>query len=789
MYKIYADDTLIYDSELEDYRINKGSISLEINKSGSFSFSIYPEHFYYDKFIKMKTIIKVTRSDEIIFRGRILNDITDYFNNKVITCEGELGFLNDSIIRPFSFQGLPENLFKKFIEEHNSQVDDFKKFKIGACTVIDPNNYIIRENSAYETALSNMSSRLTNGSLGGYFVITHENNEDTPTINYLADYSMKDSQVVEFGSNLKNYTKTVKAENMTTAIIPLGATIDDESEKRLTIESVNEGKDYICDEQAVKDYGFIFKTVEWDDITQAENLLKKAKEYLSNVINQDVTIELTAIDLHLLNKNIKAFSLGDYIKVISAPHKVNTTMMCSKQTVDLLNPDNDSIILGATLSTLSGNNASSEASFIDKQKKNYINLLNRLSSKSGFYSSYEEDSTGGRIQYIHDKPERSASSIIWKMTAEAVQVSTDGGLSYTAGISCDGDALYQTIIAKGINADDIKTGTLTVGGPGTDSTQLKILNKYNDVCVTADENGIVIFNGEIHATSGTLENMTIVNGIDVSKEVNGIRRIYSCLKVVEFDTSYGPQYYLNLGSSGDNGERAFPVMINMLWVNGSASFDSYTSFREEATMYKSLSVSGKISVSGGIESPKTSTFGQLYVNGWLHLGYYDYFADNGYAGICISEDGTVYKNTSNRRINRLYCSNAVSTSDRKLKKDIKPLNCEKAKEFIMNLNPCSFLYKDNEHGRKHLGFIAQEIAEISPSIFGDLSLYEADVVNDDGSTSYYDPNIEDEKLAWGLKYSELIAPLTAFVQMQQKKIETLEEKMKILEGKLKNENN
>lgn len=207
---------------------------------------------------------------------------------------------------------------------------------------------------------------------------------------------------------------------------------------------------------------------------------------------------------------------------------------------------------------------------------------------------------------------------------------------------------------------------------------------------------------------------------------------------------------------------------------------------EGVVMASRLDISGDMDISGGINSPTTSTFGQLYVNGWFHLGYSDYYAENGYAGICISEDGTVYKNTSNRRINRLFCSNAVSTSDRKLKKDIKPLNCEKAKEFIMNLNPCSFLYKDNEHGRKHLGFIAQEVAEISPSIFGDLSLYEADVVNDDGSTSYYDPNIEDEKLAWGLKYSELIAPLTAFVQMQQKKIETLEEKMKILEGKLKN---
>lgn len=750
MYKIYADDTLIYDSELEDYRINKGSISLEINKSGSFSFSIYPEHFYYDKFIKMKTIIKVTRSDEIIFRGRILNDITDYFNNKVITCEGELGFLNDSIIRPFSFQGLPENLFKKFIEEHNSQVDDFKKFKIGACTVIDPNNYIIRENSAYETALSNMSSRLTNGSLGGYFVITHENNEDTPTINYLADYSMKDSQVVEFGSNLKNYTKTVKAENMTTAIIPLGATIDDESEKRLTIESVNEGKDYICDEQAVKDYGLIFKTVEWDDITQAENLLKKAKEYLSNVINQDVTIELTAIDLHLLNNNIKAFNLGDYIRVISEPHKVDTTMLCSKQTVDLLNPDNDSIILGATISTLSGNNASSEASFIDKQNKNYINLLNRLSSKSGFYSSYEEDSTGGRIQYIHDKPERSDSSIIWKMTAEAVQVSTDGGLSYTAGISCDGDALYKTIIAKGINADDIKTGTLTVGGPGTDSTQLKILNKNNDVCVTAGENGIVIFDGEIHATSGTLGDMTILNEIYIS---NGNSVSTLCSYSVDDQGPYDENYSIKIGSDDSRGG------ANTEIVGRSVSINSYYGMNITGDLLgigAPTNIGSSLNVKDGITSPTTSYFGQLYVDGWFWLTHPSAYGSN---------KGNLYRN-SNGKI-------TVSSSSKRYKENITDklddfLNPEK----LYDLPVVQFNYNEENKncdviGGTQIGLIAEDVAKIYPN---------ACVYNDDGQPENW--------------YERTMIPaILKLVQNQKKLIETLEEKMKILEGKLKNENN
>lgn len=356
MYKIYADETLIYDSTFEDYKIGKGQISLETNKSGSFVFSLYPDHFYYNQFVRLKTVITVYKDEKIIFRGRVLNDTTDYWNNKVLTCEGEMGFLQDSIIRPFSFTGSPTDLFKKFINEHNAQVDEFKRFKIGTVTVVDPNNYINRSNSDYNNTMENLNSRLIEDSLGGYFYITHgENGTDpVPTINYLADFTHISTQTVEFGSNLKNYTKTVKADDIATAIIPLGASTDD---VRLTISSVNNGKDYVYDPTAVAVYGWIIKTVEWDDVTIASNLKTKAEEYLQDAINQNITIELNAIDLHLLDRSVESFAVGDYIRVISEPHNFDATMLCNQQTIDLLSPQNDSLTLGSTYSVFSETSA------------------------------------------------------------------------------------------------------------------------------------------------------------------------------------------------------------------------------------------------------------------------------------------------------------------------------------------------------------------------------------------------------------------------------------------------
>lgn len=413
MYKIFADDKLIYDSTLEDYKIGKGEVTLETNKSGSFVFSIYPDHFYYDSFIRLKTVITVYKFDKIIFRGRILNDVTDHWNNKVITCEGELGFLQDSIIRPFEFSGTPTELFRKFIEEHNSQVDEFKQFKIGTVTVEDPNSYIARSNSGYETTISNLNSRLIEDSLGGYFYITHEKDgtDPIPTINYLADFTKVASQKIEFGSNLKKYTKTVKADDMATAIIPLGAEVDDgdssTENKRLTITKINYGRDYVYSKTGVALYGWIFKVVTWDDVTNVRHLINKAQARLNEMVSQNITIELTAIDLHLVDPEVESFNVCDYIQVTSEPHNFDSTLLCNKQTFDLLKPDNDTVTLGYTYSSFTeiSGKVSNKVSNITGLKSAVDSFKNRLNALNGTVVDTEKNALEALNNYqsVNDK--------------------------------------------------------------------------------------------------------------------------------------------------------------------------------------------------------------------------------------------------------------------------------------------------------------------------------------------------------------------------------------------------
>lgn len=198
---------------------------------------------------------------------------------------------------------------------------------------------------------------------------------------------------------------------------------------------------------------------------------------------------------------------------------------------------------------------------------------------------------------------------------------------------------------------------------------------------------------------------------------------------------------------------------------------------------------------GTVRVPGSFEIGQIYGNStWIvptNPGMWEFrmAGSGGYIALqmfversgdqrCIfrpANDGQPYLGSSSYRWNTVFCYTMNEASDRKLKEDIASI--DKAKDFILSLNPVSYKRKGGK--RIHMGFIAQEVAQAAQeSQMGDLSLYQASVVHEDGTETYYDAETPDENLSWGLTYSELIAPLVALVQEQEKRIAALEEKLK-----------
>ena len=97
-----------------------------------------------------------------------------------------------------------------------------------------------------------------------------------------------------------------------------------------------------------------------------------------------------------------------------------------------------------------------------EREKAIEELGNRINSSSGVFTTIEKQDDGSNIYYLHNKPSLSESDMIWKMTAEAWGVSTDGGKTYNAGMTVDGDTIVRILTATGVNADWIDTGEIQV---------------------------------------------------------------------------------------------------------------------------------------------------------------------------------------------------------------------------------------------------------------------------------------------------------------------------------------
>lgn len=349
MYRVYCDGLTLYHGKLENQymQIYDPSLELELNKAGMFSFAIYPNHPQYGMIRQMKSIITVFQDDYLLFRGRVLDVGHGWYNEKIVTCEGDMAFLLDSVLRPFSFTGTPAEMLAYLLELHNAQVDASKRFLPGNVTVEGLQTYDATE---YLTTSATLEKALSEP-LGGYLMTRTENGQTY--LDYLADVTLLSPQSIAYGKNLLDLNLTAKGADIATVVIPLGAKLKDEegndTGRRLTIEAVNGGADFVQDETAIAQYGTIVKTVVFDDVADAETLKAKGQAQLSDAVKLPETIELTAADLSAAGVDIASFHLGVQVTVQSRPHGINQRFTVEKLTMKLLSPASNKLVLGAAL--------------------------------------------------------------------------------------------------------------------------------------------------------------------------------------------------------------------------------------------------------------------------------------------------------------------------------------------------------------------------------------------------------------------------------------------------------
>lgn len=348
MVRLYADGNIVYTPLLDGYELQGLTATVGVNKGGVAEIVMPPGHPAYNSFVSRRTIVTIYRADRLIFRGRALYPADDFFGTRTITCEGERCFFRDAVVRPYLWQTDPATIFRELVGIYNQQVDSFKRFRVGKVTVTDPNGYIRLESEDAEQASDTLDKLVER--CGGY--ITFSGGADGEReINWLATLDRKCAQLIEFGENLLDYSSSGENTDLATCIIPYGAK-DEATGKRIGIESVNGGRDYVLDEDAAARHGTITATVTWDDVTIPANLLTKARAELNLRKLIVTTLTLSAVDMSALDRSIDSYDAGDNVPVYSAPHGLDDYFLLTERKYDFLQPANDTVTMGKEVLTL-----------------------------------------------------------------------------------------------------------------------------------------------------------------------------------------------------------------------------------------------------------------------------------------------------------------------------------------------------------------------------------------------------------------------------------------------------
>lgn len=538
MYKIYADDLLIYDDTNSDthLKVLSPQLSLEDNCAGSLKMTIPPGNVGYDVIQRMMTEIRVTKDDNEIWSGRVLQESKDFWNQRNLVCEGELAYLNDT--------SQPQELHKydssnstnpiadaltTVLGVHNSHVDNSKKFVVRYVSSMDKftTETSVELITNYEKTIECINEKFLK-IYGGRLILQKQNG-----IRYLDYYADSDpiilstnTQEIEFGRNLLDFTKSFDSAEYATVIVPLGKRLEEQKiegiESYLTVEDADDGDGsiYVKNQTAINERGWIEKVVHWDNEGKPNNLYGKAQRYLSDLQFDTMVIELSAFDLHYLSPEIEEVKVGDRIHVVSKPHGVDRYFIVKKLEIPLDQPQNTKFQLGdsvktnlATSLTAVNNKINAEikaqlekAPVINSDKilseaQEYTDAL-MSQNMNGYVTTLSNENGTSELLVSESKPVKKNQDNtytvqrLWRFDMHGLGYSDDYGATWKTAITMDGTIIGERIAAGSIHGSKITAGSL---GLVSEAEAEKCTLKLEVIGIPGDALDI----GTISTTDGT----------------------------------------------------------------------------------------------------------------------------------------------------------------------------------------------------------------------------------------------------------------------------------------------
>lgn len=350
-------ETPIHDNK---EKLHSGKVVKGINTIDSFTFSMLPSNAGFNLINEFTTLVTVynTNKERYDFIGRVLFPETTMSESglitKEVTCESILGYLCDSLqsyvnTKNWTVSGLLQHL----IDCHNSQVEEYKRFKLGAVTATDPNDNLylgIQRKNTWDEIEEKLIKKI-----GGE--LRYRVEDDGIYIDYMEKLGETRTTPIALSVNMKAITREKDPTAYVTRLIPLGSKLKDaegnETEERVTIKSVNNGLEYIDDETAIAVYGIHVGCIEFDDVNVPTTLLTKGRAWMAENNKIQIKYSITALDLSLIGLAIDDLDVCDSHPIKNALLGIDDVARIIKKTIDVCEEVKSTIEMGDNFKTLS----------------------------------------------------------------------------------------------------------------------------------------------------------------------------------------------------------------------------------------------------------------------------------------------------------------------------------------------------------------------------------------------------------------------------------------------------
>ena len=356
---------VIHDGSIPDGdRISGAKITEQVNAIPCFEFAINPDNPAFLSGIEQLTT-KVTVKDldtgNNIFIGRVLG-ITDSMAEdgriyKAVTCEGELGYLCDTIQQPKELTSgtLSTSVLSDIIAAHNAIADADRRFYVGNCEIVG-----LPEGCSYDWGNTFDTLRwIFVDCLGGEIRLRYDGGKRY--IDFAKQFGKTSDTQIRLSENMRSISRAKDIGGLITRLYPLGAVRANGARLNIEPSGLSGGKAYIEDADLVSKYGVICGIIIYDDIhgdaeslsTGAARLYRKAAADFGKITVQSWNYTISALDLSYIDVDYNRFELYDSYRAVNTLAGIDETIRVTGRTLDLSQPWLSELTFGERTTSLS----------------------------------------------------------------------------------------------------------------------------------------------------------------------------------------------------------------------------------------------------------------------------------------------------------------------------------------------------------------------------------------------------------------------------------------------------